>query len=498
MTQNIFMTAFISPLIIGLYAFLLLVLTFYGIHRYWILFLYWRHRSEGKTGKFEALDLEHAPPVTVQLPLYNERFVAERIINAVCAFDYPKQKLEIQVLDDSTDETTALVEARVAYWRERGIDIHHVRRANREGFKAGALGWGLTRAKGEFIAIFDADFVPPSDFLKVTLPCFAETKVGMVQTRWGHLNAGASLLTRLQSMFLDGHFLLEHTARFKSGAFFNFNGTAGIWRRKAIESSGGWSARTLTEDLDLSYRAQLAGWSFIYLPHVVCPAELPTDIYAFRTQQNRWSKGALQVGWKILGPVWKARLPLKTKIEATMHLTSNIGYLLTFLLSVLLLPAIHFKAQAQWPSLAFLELGVFLVTMFSIGLFYTLCQRELYRDWVWRIRDLPALLSFGIGMGLTNAMAVWEGLTGKETDFIRTPKYGDALDVKAAPIYSNPKLSFVALHLFFALYSLSAMALAVAQGGWKAVPFLSLFVFGFVYMSYLAIDQGRFLKRSST
>ena len=265
----------------GFYFFLISVLFVYALHRFWVLFLYWHYHSSQKSNPELVFDETTAPLVTVQLPIYNEKYVVERLIDAVCEFDYPRARLEIQVLDDSTDQTQSLAANRVSTWQKVGINIIHCRRGSREGFKSGALQWGLLKAKGELVSIFDADFVPPKDFLKQTVPYFHDLKVGMVQTRWGHLNENYSLLTRLQAMLLDGHFLLEHTARFKSGAFFNFNGTAGVWRRKAIDDSGGWSARTLTEDLDLSYRAQLKGWQFIYLPHVVCPAELPIDIFSF-------------------------------------------------------------------------------------------------------------------------------------------------------------------------------------------------------------------------
>ena len=265
----------------------------------------------------------------MQLPVFNERYVVERLIDAVCRLDYPKERLEIQVLDDSTDDTGEIV--RRSKWmrlQEKGFWIERLHRQDRTGFKAGALAAGLLRAKGELIAIFDADFVPPADFLYKTLPWFQKPTIGMVQTRWGHLNESYSLLTWIQSIFLDGHFLIEHTARNRSGAFFNFNGTAGIWRRQAIETSGGWQHDTLTEDLDLSYRAQMKGWRFMYLPDVVCPAELPVDINAFKTQQNRWTMGASQTAKKMLPTIWRSPLPLKVKVEATFHLTACAGYLL--------------------------------------------------------------------------------------------------------------------------------------------------------------------------
>ena len=294
------------------------------------MYLYFRYYKWAKPMAVPELPTE-LPMVTVQLPVYNERYVVERLIDTVSRFDYPRERLEIQVLDDSTDDTWQIAAARVAHLKSEGFFIEHLRRQDRTGFKAGALEAGLARASGEFIAIFDADFTPPAHFLKQTLPWFQNAGIGMVQTRWGHLNENYSLLTWIQSIFLDGHFLIEHTARNRSGALsFNFNGTAGVWRREAIETSGGWQhdIAVVTEDLDLSYRAQMKGWKFMYMPDLVCPAELPVDINAFKTQQNRWTMGAIQTAKKMLPTIWKSPLPLKVKVEATFHLTACVGYLL--------------------------------------------------------------------------------------------------------------------------------------------------------------------------
>lgn len=480
-----------TTLILSTYIFLLSALALYGLHRYWILFLYWRHKKS--TADYPAL--EHSPGqlpfVTVQLPLFNEKYVVERLIDAVCNLDYPREKLEVQVLDDSTDETSDLALKSIATWQTRGVNVLHLKRKNRQGYKAGALAWGLTQAKGDFIAIFDADFIPPRDFLFKTLTPFQDPAVGMVQTRWGHLNEHSSLLTKLQAIFLDGHFLLEHTARFKSGAFFNFNGTAGIWRRTAITSSGGWSAATLTEDLDLSYRAQLKGWRFIYLPHVVCPAELPIDIHAFRTQQNRWAKGALQVARRLLGSVWRGRFSLLTKIEATFHLTANIGYLLTMGMTLLLLPLIILREPGSWSFLRTIEFITFSFSITSLIFFYGYSQKELHKDWVRRIKNIPALLGLGVAMGLANSKAVWEGLIGHPTEFIRTPKYGVTLKRKRplGKTYDTSQQSFALIQLFFAFYSTVAFIWAITKNNWSTLPFLSLFVAGFSYAGFSAIKQ---------
>jgi len=470
------------------YAFLLILMAVFALHRFWVVRLFLKYR---RVSTPVPPPPKEWPLVTVQLPLFNERFVAERLIDAVCALDYPREKLEIQVLDDSLDDTTDIVEKRSALWRSRGTNIEVFRRPIRSGFKAGALAWGLQKARGSAVAIFDADFLPPGNFLTSTVPHFTDPAVGMVQTRWGHLNENASTLTRLQALFLDGHFIIEHTARFRSGAFFNFNGTGGIWRRSAIETSGGWSARTLTEDLDLSYRAQLQGWKFIYRPDVVCPAELPLDIHAFRSQQNRWSKGALQVARHLLPAIWRSPSGIGTKIEATAHLAANVGYLLTLVLALLVFPVVLLREPSGWGALRIIEFAAFSLSLCSIALFYALCQRELGRSWMAALRHVPALLGLGIGMGLANAWSVWEGLSGRPSDFIRTPKYGSVAGAPSAHagIYANPKWTFFITQALFAAYSGAALAVAVARECWLALPFVSLFAFGFGFVAVNAFSS---------
>jgi len=480
--------------IVGFYAFLLGLLMLYGLHRYWIVYLYWKYRKKSpyQDASYQkatpSFDLHDSPVVTVQLPLYNEFYVAGRLIDAVCSLDYPKEKLEIQVLDDSDDATVDVVKGKISFWREKGFHIHHLMRPTRKGYKAGALAWGLERAKGDFIAIFDADFIPPKDFLHATLPYFKNKQVGMVQTRWGHINADYSLLTRVQALFLDGHFLLEHTARYRSGAFFNFNGTAGIWRKETIVSAGGWSDRTLTEDLDLSYRAQLTGWKFVFVPYFVCPAELPVDIHAFRSQQKRWTQGAIQVAKYLLRDLWKASLPLHTKIEATAHLTSNVGYLLTVLVAVLLLPTLLVRERVGWMHVEFVELVTFFATAISIAFFYAVSLREIYPNWKWKLKDIPALLSFGIGMCVSNAKAVWEGLVGTHFEFVRTPKYGicNKFDSWVKNKYSQSNYRSWLPYTFFATYSLLSFVVAFNSKNWFSLPFIFLFVFGFSYVAGLS------------
>ena len=320
-----------------IYFLILMAVFVYASHRYYMVYLYYRHKKNKPTIK-RKLDL--LPRVTIQLPLYNELYVARRLITASCTIDYPKDLLDIQVLDDSTDETSVIAHQCVKEFREKGYDINCIHRDNREGFKGGALANGLKTARGEFVAVFDADFVPQSDILQKTIHFFDDKSVGMVQTRWTYLNRKYSFLTKIQAIMLDGHFVIEHAARNWSGRFFNFNGTAGVWRKEAIETAGGWQNDTLTEDLDLSYRSQMKGWKFIFLKDELSPSEIPVEINGFKTQQHRWAKGSIQTAKKLLPRILRSKLPLKVKVEAFFHLTSNMSYLIMLLLSVLIYPSI--------------------------------------------------------------------------------------------------------------------------------------------------------------
>lgn len=476
----------LAQVFMGAYLALIFLLSLYGLHRYWILYLYFRYYKWATPLAVSPLEAPF-PVVTVQLPVFNERYVVERLINAVAAIDYPRHLLEIQVLDDSTDDTRKIVQAKVEQMRALGHRIEHLHRADRTGYKAGALAAGLMKAEGRFIAIFDADFVPPVDFLQKTLPHFSESSIGMVQTRWGHLNEDFSVLTWIQSIFLDGHFLLEHTARNRSDAFFNFNGTAGIWRREAIETSGGWQHDTLTEDLDLSYRAQMKGWKFRFLPDVVCPAELPVDINAFKTQQNRWTMGAVQTAKKMLPTIWKSPLGLKVKIEATFHLTACVGYALMALLSLLLPMSLYFRTRTDWPLTCALEGLALLGTTLSIGFFYVVCQRDLYPNWQLRVRHLPLMISVGVGMCLSNTRAVLQGLSRRHFEFRRTPKYSVITRhtswKKKAYRTGNPWAA--AFEFAFAFYFAGALVAAIAMKHWISVPFIALFAYGYGYVAFL-------------
>lgn len=482
---------FVGQIFMCVYLFLIALLALYGFHRYWILYLYFRYHKWSRSPEMPALP-DPLPFVTVQLPVFNERYVVERLIDAVGRLRYPREKLEIQVLDDSTDDTTAIAGAKVAQWRNQGFNIQHLHRIDRVGFKAGALANGLQKAQGEFIAIFDADFIPPEDFLSKTLPYFNDSRIGMVQTRWGHLNEGHSLLTWIQSIFLDGHFLLEHTARNRSGAFFNFNGTAGIWRRQAIESSGGWQHDTLTEDLDLSYRAQMQGWRFMFLPDVVCPAELPVDINTFKTQQNRWTMGAIQTAKKMLPVIWRSPVGLKVKVEATFHLTACVGYVLMAVLSVLLPLSLYFRTLSHWPLTGLLEGAALAATTLSVGLFYAICQKDLYPDWKGRLKNLPFMISIGVGMCLSNAKAVLQGLTHRRFEFRRTPKYSVIerdKSWKRKTYRSGGRLAGL-IESVFAVYFAAALWAAYSLRQWVSLPFMALFAFGYAYVAFLTAIHG--------
>lgn len=468
------------------YLIVLVGLSAYGLHRYSIIFLFLKHRAK----KIEPVsEFAEYPVVTVQLPIYNEVYVVRRLIQAVGLLDYPKDRLEIQVLDDSTDETTDIAAAEVAALRSQGVDICLRHRVNREGFKAGALSEGLAEAKGEFIFILDADFVPQPDVLKKCIHHFTDPAIGMVQTRWGHLNREQSLLTRAQAMFLDGHLLLEQTARNRSGRFFNFNGTAGMWRKACIEEAGGWHHDTLTEDLDLSYRAQLCGWKFRFLPDVIVPAELPADIDGFKSQQHRWTKGSIQTCMKLLPAIWREKLPLIIKLEATAHLTSNFGYLLLLLLCILILPQSLGKG-GNLTQFLLVDVPIFFATTVSICAFYLVAQRHLNpRGWMRDLFLLPMLLALAIGMSVNNGKAVLEAMFRRQSEFTRTPKYGvgQTQPRRRAMRYLPIRSLLPVVELVFAAYFGFCIWRTVAAEAWASLPFLGLFFVGFAYVGTKSI-----------
>jgi cellulose synthase/poly-beta-1,6-N-acetylglucosamine synthase-like glycosyltransferase len=470
------------------YFFVLVILAVYGWHRYYLVYLYMKNKDQQPV---PDATFEQLPPVTVQLPIYNEMYVADRLIDAVCQLDYPRDLLEIQVLDDSTDETTTIAERAVRRHALRGVKITYIHRTDRRGYKAGALEAGLKVASGEYVAIFDADFLPSPDFLRRTIHFFTNPQIAMVQARWGHINENYSLLTKIQAILLDGHFVLEHGGRNRAGLFFNFNGTAGIWRRTAIADAGGWQHDTLTEDLDLSYRAQLRGWRFVFLHDLVSPAEVPVEMNAFKSQQHRWAKGSIQTCRKVLPAVLRSKLPLGVKAEAFFHLTANFNYLLMCVLSVLMAPAMVIRYNMGWYEMLLIDVPLFFAATASVANFYMVCQRELHKDWSTRLKYLPFLMSIGIGLTVNNTRAVIEALFRKETEFARTPKYRieAQADEWIGKKYRQSVVAQPMVELALGLYFTATVFYALANGIYGTVPFLMLFQIGFLYTGLLSIVQ---------
>ena len=459
-----------------LYAATLSLLALYGAHRLWMM-----TRMRTRAGGASEAEPTELPRVTVQLPLFNERTVATRLIEAVGALDYPPELLEIQVLDDSTDETCELVDVEAATLVERGLKVSVLRRREREGFKAGALEAGMRATDSPLLCVFDADFMPASGFLRELVPHFRDPAVGMVQARWGHDNRDESALTRAQATLLDGHFVVEHRVRHEAGLFFNFNGTAGIWRREAIEDAGGWQHDTLTEDLDLSYRAQLAGWRFVYAPQVVAPAELPHTMAAFRTQQHRWAKGSVQVLRKLGPRIFRSSEPSRVRLEAFAHLTSNIGHPLILVLA-LLLPLVV-RQQRNLPQ-AF-QLLAFVLCTFSVAAFYEASQRAVERGLLARLRDTLMAIALGIGMSVSQTAAVLEGLGGATGTFERTPKRGSVALTRYRDLARRTWLPELFLTCWFGW----GIFTAAAAGQWGALPFLSLFLVSFGWVGGVAARE---------
>jgi cellulose synthase/poly-beta-1,6-N-acetylglucosamine synthase-like glycosyltransferase len=474
--------------IIALHVLVQLLALLYTAHRYVVLWRWWR-RSRAPRPALPAP--AEWPVVTVQLPVYNERRVIERLIDAVAALDYPAARLEIQVLDDSDDETSGLAAAAAARQRRRGVDIRILRRQGREGFKAGALQAGLARARGELIAVFDADFLPPRDFLRRLAPHFSDPTIGMVQARWGHLNRERSLMTTAQATMLDAHFLLEHAVRMGAGLFFNFNGSAGIWRRACIDSSGGWSSDTLTEDLDLSYRAQLRGWRFAYDASVVVPAELPADVAALTSQQRRWAKGAVQTARKLLPRVMAGAFPTRVKWEAFIHLTSNFAYPLLLALCALLPLVLAGVLRAPLPLAAALGSAVILLGVVPVSLFLFAGGIAGGAGVRRAARDTTAALVVGAGLSVNNSRAVLEGLGRRIGDWERTPKSGDGMASPVRPVYRPSTKSAGRTELLFATYLAACATIAWSGSRPHAIPLLVPLIAGFGYVGWCSMARRR-------
>jgi|SRR5688572_9187281 len=476
-----------ETLVLATYFFVLVILAVYGWHRYFLVYLYMKNKDRLPV----PTGMDRLPRVTVQLPIYNEMYVADRLIDAVCQLNYPRELLEIQVLDDSTDETRIVAERAVMRNAATGIEISYLHRTDRTGYKAGALEAGMKVAKGEFIAIFDADFIPSPDFLEKTVPYFGDDRIALVQARWGHINQDYSLLTKIQSILLDAHFVLEHGARNRAGMFFNFNGTAGIWRRTAITDAGGWQHDTLTEDLDLSYRAQLRGWKFVFLPGLVAPAEVPVEMNSFKSQQHRWAKGSIQTCRKLLPSILRSKLPLGVKAEAFFHLTANFNYPLMCVLSILLGPSMAIRYRMGLYEMLLIDVPLFFAATASVANFYMVCQRELHTDWVRRLKYLPFLMSVGIGLMVNNTRAVFEALFNQQSEFARTPKYRieGRTDEWIGKKYRQIFIVQPMIELGLGLYFTATIFYALANGIYGTIPFLVLFQIGFLYMGLLSIIQ---------
>ncbi len=487
-----------STAIIAVYVFALGMVCVYGLHRYQLVYLYYKHRKNKPQvdRRFDEL-----PRITIQLPMYNERYVARRIIEHACALEYPRELIQVQVLDDSTDETVHIAEQTVADLKALGHDIVYLHRDSRTGYKAGALEAGMASATGEFICIFDADFQPPPDILRDAVHYFMDPGVGMVQLRWDHINRDESLLTKTQAIMLDGHFVMEHGARNRSGRFMSFNGTAGLWRASCVREAGGWEHDTLTEDLDLSYRAQMKGWKFVFDPDIVTPAELPPDIQGFKDQQYRWAKGGAQTCRKLLGRILGSRLPWKVKSEAFFHLTSCTVYLYMIVLTLLLYPVLWISiGQGKAPTMitVLIDLSLFMVATCSASSFYACSQRELFRSWSDSLKYLPFLMSLGIGISLNNARAAVSGFLGRQSEFVRTPKFGtdEAAEGswKKRMTYARKRKSRIQplLELGMGIY-LTACTILCLEAHWITIglPFLVLFGVGYFYMGINSLLSDR-------
>ncbi|MDB5288959.1 MAG: glycosyl transferase [Phycisphaerales bacterium] len=489
--------------LVSLYVAVLVAVAIYGFHRYVLVYLYLKHRDDiyQPKGKFIAL-----PRITVQLPMFNEEQVAERVIRHTCQIDYPLDRLEIQVLDDSTDDSAEIARKACEEWAAKGYPIKYIHRDNRTGYKAGALAEGLEQATGDFIAIFDADFIPPRDILRNVVNYFIDPQIGMVQVRWDHLNRDASILTKSQAIFLDGHFVIEHTARNRSGRFMHFNGTAGVWRRQTINDAGGWQHDTLTEDLDLSYRAQMKGWQFVYLPQFCAPAELPPEMIGFKQQAHRWTKGSVQTAIKLLPRILRSRhLSYRIKTEAFFHLTNTIVYPLMVLLTLLVYPVFfgyvdNFEAPLKAPTWGhfLFNVGLFILATCSASTFFIFGQRELFgKEAGWKtILYLPFLMSLGIGIGLNNAKAVVEAIWGaarrKPSIFVRTPKYGVTGHARTKwrreRVLTFKRLWLPLLEISFGAYMTSCIGIAVwYHFGYGTIPFLLIFAGGYFYVGFTSL-----------
>ena len=493
------MMEIIKTIVLVAYFSILTILSIYGAHRLWMLLLYFRHKKQTPV---PAGDATFLPMVTVQLAVFNEINVVERLMDHVVRLEWPRDRMDLQMLDDSTDDTVKVAQAVCEKYRNLGFDIAYVHRTDRTGYKAGALDHGLKVAKGEFVAMFDADFLPTVNFLRDSIPHFADPKIAFIQGCWDHLNRDFSLLTQVQAILLDGHFVFEHTARHRSNAFFNFSGTAGLWRVAAIADAGGWEHDTITEDADLSYRAQLKGWKGVYLKDLVVPAELPVEVNAFKSQQHRWAKGNAQVIRKLMKTILFSKESLHTKAECWFHLTANCNYMLMVVLAVIMVPCMIIRAGTPATTLLLTDGPFFLLNAVSVGLYFGLSQREVSnnKNWVSRLKYIPALMSLGIGLSLNQSKAVIEGFFTDDIEFKRTPKlgvdqHGNGATNLNARAYKVPKSLITFMELGFAIYYFVAVLVSIYIRKWASVPFIWLFFSGFAYTSFMSLADVKIFRR---
>ena len=484
----------IETIVLITYIISLSILFFFGSHGFSMIYYYFKTFKKRKEDlSSEDMILKEFPMVTIQLPLYNERYVINRLIDAVIRIEYPKDKVEIQILDDSTDDSTEIINEHIKKYLALGYDINLIHRTNRKGYKAGALKEGLEIAKGEFVAIFDADFIPRQKFLMRTLPYFyTNPKIGLVQTRWEHLNHDYSLMTKTEALALDGHFVIEQAVRNRAGFFINFNGTGGIWRKSCIFDAGNWEADTLTEDLDLSYRAQMKGWKFKYLINFTSPAELPAEINSLKSQQFRWTKGAIETAKKIYPKVLKSDMSFKMKFQSFIHLCSNMAYPFILLAALLNLPILLIKETGEYDPV-FKFMSVFIFAFISSFLFYLYSQKDVYPDWQKRIMYFPVFMAGSMGFSVNNTKAVFEGLINKKSEFVRTPKFKimhnrDSWHDKKYLLTKRIKISTY-IEAVLALYCFTGVILSVVYVQIAALPFQLMFASGFGMISYLSIKQ---------
>ena len=480
-------------LIISIYGLTLLIICLFSLGQF---NLAWHYLKAKKICEEELVELSEYPIVTIQLPIFNEKYVVDRLIDSVAAISYPRNRLEIQVLDDSNDETLDLVAAKVAHYKKLGIDIKHVRRPERVGFKAGALQYGMQKAKGEFMAIFDADFVPKSDFLLKTLPRFRNEKVGMVQTKWTHLNTDYGVLTKIQAFWLNAHFTVEQKGREHAGSFINFNGTAGVWRKECIENAGGWQHDTLTEDLDLSYRAQLKGWKFVYREEVESPAELPVLIPAVKSQQYRWNKGAAETARKTIRKVLTSDIPLVHKTRAVFHLLNSSVFLLLLIAAVLSIPMLYIKEYNPNLGLIFDFGSIFLIGFLAVGFFYWVSAKATHPEYTFKyfMLNFPIFLAFSMGMALHNSIAVVEGYLGIKTPFVRTPKFNVKKkgDSWKGNIYLNKVLTpTTIMEGILAIYFIYGIFSGFKLEDYGLLLFHLMLAIGFTYVFLLSVKPIR-------